>query len=38
MIVEAEAYLNNRLITHVSSEFDDLDPLTPARLLYMEEI
>ena len=38
MIAEAEAHLNNRLITHVSSEFDDPDPLTPAHLLYGRSI
>ena len=31
--MEIEAVLNNRLLTHVSSDLNDLEPLTPSHLL-----
>ena len=33
-IVEIEAHLNNRPLTYVSSDLDELKPLTPSHLLY----
>ena len=33
-VVEIEAHLNNRPLTYISSKIDDLNPLTPAHLLY----
>ena len=38
MAVEIEAHLNNRPLTYISSEINDLDPLTPAHLLYWRRI
>lgn len=38
VIVEIEALLNDRPLTHVSSSIDDLEPLTPAHLLYGRRI
>ena len=32
--MEIEAHLNNRPLTYVSSELNDLEPLTPSHLLY----
>ena len=34
VIVEIEALLNNRPITHVSPDLRDPEPITPAHLLY----
>ena len=34
LVVEIEAVLNDRPLTYVSSKFDEMDPLTPAHLLY----
>ena len=34
MIVEVEALLNHRLLTHTSNDIDDPQTLTPAQLLY----
>ena len=36
--VECEAMLNNRPLTYVGSETDDLEPLTPAHLLTTRQI
>ena len=34
MVVKVEAVLNDRPLTYTSIEVDDLQPLTPAHLLY----
>ena len=34
IVVEVEAVLNNRPLTHVSVDVNDLDPITPSHLLY----
>ena len=34
IIVEIEAVLNNRPLTHVSPDASDIDPITPSHLLY----
>ena len=34
IIVEVEATLNDRPLTYVSSDVTDVEPLTPAHLLY----
>ena len=34
IVVEVEVHLNSRLLTYVSSELDDPDPLTPTHVLY----
>ena len=31
---EVEAVLNNRPLTHVSADVNDIDPITPSHLLY----
>lgn len=38
LIVEIETLLNNRPLTHASSDLKDLEPLTPAHLLYGRRI
>ena len=38
LVVEVEAILNDRLLTHVSPDFDDPEPLTPAHLLHGHRI
>jgi len=38
LIVEIEAVLNDRPLTCTTSEFDEMDPLTPAYLLYGRRI
>ena len=38
LVVEVEAILNDRPLTHVSSDFDDPEPLTPAHLLHGHRI
>ena len=38
LVVEIEAILNDRPLTHVPSEINDLEPLTPAHLLYGRNI
>jgi len=38
LIVEIEAVLNDRPLTYTPSEFDEMDPLTPAHLLYGRRI
>lgn len=38
IIVEIEAMLNDRPLTYVSSEFTDLEALTPAHLIYGRRI
>jgi len=34
LVVEVEAILNDQPLTHVSSDMDDAEPLTPAHLLH----
>ena len=34
IVTEIEAVINDRPLTHVSSNIDDLEPLTPSHLLY----
>ena len=34
IVTETEAVLNDRPLTHVSSNLHDLEPLTPSHLLY----
>ncbi|XP_065916009.1 uncharacterized protein [Dysidea avara] len=34
IVVEVEAVLNNRPLTHVSADVNDIDPITPSHLLY----
>ena len=34
IVVEVEAVLNNRPLTHVSSDIRDAEPITPSHLLY----
>jgi len=38
LIVEIETVLNDRPLTYTHSEFDKMDPLTPAHLLYSRRI
>ena len=38
LIVEIEAVLNDRPITYVASDLNDLEPLTPSHLLYGRRI
>ena len=38
IIVEVEAVLNNRPLTHVSADIHDIDPITPSHLLYGRSI
>ena len=38
LIVEVEAILNDRPLTHVSSDIEDAEPLTPAHLLHDHRI
>ena len=38
LVVEVEAILNDRPLTHVSPDFDDAEPLTPANLLHGHRI
>jgi len=38
LVTEVEAILNDRPITYVSSELDDLQPLTPSHLLHGRQI
>jgi len=38
LIVEVEAILNDRPLTHVSSDIEDAEPLTPAHLLHGHRI
>ena len=38
LVVEVEAILNDRPLTHVSPDFDDAEPLTPAHLLHGHRI
>ena len=34
LVIEIEAILNDRSLTYVSFELDEMKPLTPAHLLY----
>ena len=38
LVVEVEAILNDRPLTHVSPDFDDAETLTPAHLLHGHRI
>ena len=38
LVVEVEAILNDRSLTHISPDIDDLEPLTPAHLLHGRRI
>jgi len=38
LVMEIEAVHNDRPLTYTSPEFDDLEPLTPAHLLYGRRI
>jgi len=38
LVVEVEAVLNDRPLTHVSSDLNDTEPLTPAHLLHGHRI
>ena len=38
LVVEVEAILNDRPLTHVSSDLEDAEPLTPAHLLHGHRI
>jgi len=38
LVVEVEAILNDQPLTHVSSDLDDNEPLTPAHLLHGHRI
>ena len=38
VIVEIEASLNDRPLTYISAEVDDIEPLTPAHLVYGRRI
>ena len=38
LVVEVEAVLNDRPLTYTPSECNDMDPLTPAHLLYGRRI
>ena len=38
LIMEVEAILNDRLLTHVPSDLEDAEPLTPARILHGHRI
>ena len=38
LVVEVEAILNDRLLTHTSPDIDDPEPLTPAHLLHGRRI
>ncbi|XP_063442133.1 uncharacterized protein LOC134722442 [Mytilus trossulus] len=38
LVVEIEAYLNNRPLTYISSDIADPEPLTPSHLLYGRQI
>ena len=38
LVVEVEAILHDRPLTHVSPDFDDAEPLTPAHLLHGHRI
>ena len=38
LVVEIEAVLNDRPLTYTFSELEEMDPLTPAHLLYGRRI
>ena len=38
LVIEVEAILNDRPLTHVSSDLEDAEPFTPAHLLHGHQI
>ena len=38
LVIEIEAVLNDRPLTYVSSEFQEMKPLAPAHLLYSRRV